>query len=36
MPETFIINSEGEIIYRHAGPVTQKIFDREFLPRMSD
>ena len=36
VPETFIINSEGEIIYRHAGPVTQTIFDKEFLPRMPD
>ncbi len=36
VPETFIINAKGEIVYRHAGPVTQAIFDREFLPRMSD
>ena len=36
VPETFIINSRGEIIYRHAGPVTETIFNREFLPRMSD
>ena len=36
VPETFIVNPKGEIIYRHAGPVTQAIFNREFLPRMSD
>ena len=28
IPETFIINSEGIIKYRHVGPITKKIYKR--------
>ena len=28
IPETFIINSNGIIIYRHVGPVTKKIYKK--------
>ena len=29
LPETFIINKEGEIIYKHTGPLTKKIIEDE-------
>ena len=28
IPETFIINSKGIIKYRHAGPITKKIYKK--------
>ena len=32
VPETFIINANGEIIYRHAGPLLYNVFQNEVLP----
>ena len=32
VPETFLINDKGEIIYRHAGPILYNIFKSEVLP----
>ena len=32
VPETFLINKKGEIIYRHAGPILYSDFKDEFLP----
>ena len=29
LPETFIINKKGEIIYKHTGPLTKKIIEDE-------
>jgi cytochrome c biogenesis protein CcmG/thiol:disulfide interchange protein DsbE len=29
LPETFIINREGKIIFKHTGPLTKKILDNE-------
>jgi len=29
LPETFIINKDGEIIYKHTGPLTKKIIEDE-------
>ena len=29
LPETFIINKDGEIIYKHIGPLTKKIIEDE-------
>ena len=29
LPETFIINRDGEIIYKHTGPLTKKIIENE-------
>ena len=29
LPETFIINKDGEIIYKHTGPLTKKIIEEE-------
>ncbi len=32
VPETFLINKKGEIMYRHAGPLLYSIFKDEVLP----
>jgi periplasmic protein thiol:disulfide oxidoreductases, DsbE subfamily len=32
LPETFIINKDGLIIYKHLGPITEKIFNEEIKP----
>ncbi len=29
LPETFIVNKDGEIIFKHTGPLTKKIIDNE-------
>ena len=29
LPETFIVNKDGEIIYKHTGPLTKKIIEDE-------
>jgi len=32
LPETFIVNSKGIIIYKHLGPLTRKIITNEIAP----
>jgi len=32
VPETFLINEKGDIIYRHAGPLLYNVFKSEILP----
>ena len=32
VPETFLINEKGEIIYRHAGPLLYNTYNSEVLP----
>ena len=32
VPETFLINTNGKIIYRHAGPLLYNVFKSEVLP----
>ena len=31
-PETFMINENGIIIYKHTGPITEKVWLSDFLP----
>ncbi len=31
-PETFMINENGIIIYKHTGPITEKVWLNDFLP----
>ena len=33
-PETFLINPEGTVIYKHLGPLDTQIWEREFVARM--
>ena len=32
LPETFIINDKGKIIYKHLGPLNKKIIKNEIIP----
>lgn len=34
-PETFLINPQGHVVYKHLGPLTSGIWEREFLPRIA-
>lgn len=33
-PETFFIDASGTVRYRHVGPMTREVWDREFLNRL--
>ncbi|MDO5611846.1 MAG: DsbE family thiol:disulfide interchange protein [Paracoccus sp. (in: a-proteobacteria)] len=33
-PETFILDSEGRILYRHAGPLIREDYTQRFLPQL--
>ena len=33
-PETFIIDAEGKILYRHAGPLVREDYTNRFLPEL--
>ena len=32
LPETFLINKSGKIIYKHLGPLTKEIINNEIIP----
>jgi len=32
VPETFVIDDEGTVLLRHAGPLTRQVYDRHFAP----
>ena len=34
VPETYIINGNGEIIFRHTGPLDENVIANEFMPRL--
>lgn len=34
-PETFIVDADGIIRYKHVGPITPEIWTREFMPRIA-
>ena len=33
-PETFLLDASGTIIYKHIAPLTQAVWDSEFVPRI--
>jgi len=33
-PETFVLNKEGQIVYRHVGMITQELWEKELLPML--
>jgi DsbE subfamily thiol:disulfide oxidoreductase len=33
-PETFLIDAQGVVQYRHVGPMTAEVWQREFLGRL--
>jgi cytochrome c biogenesis protein CcmG/thiol:disulfide interchange protein DsbE len=32
VPETFVVDANGIVLYRHAGPVTREVLDRDLRP----
>ncbi|MEE9455374.1 MAG: DsbE family thiol:disulfide interchange protein [Paracoccaceae bacterium] len=32
VPETFVIDKNGKVLYRHPGPLTQRVLDERILP----
>lgn len=35
VPETFVIDGNGKVLYRHPGPLTQRILDERILPAIA-
>lgn len=35
-PETFLIAPNGNVIYKHLGPLNDTVWQREFVPRITD
>jgi len=35
-PETFLIGADGTVLYKLVGPLTEDIWQTEFLPRLAD
>lgn len=35
-PETFLINAEGQVVYRFTGPLNRALWDEEFVPRIAE
>ena len=35
-PETFLINPEGEVVYRFTGPLNRSLWEQEFVPRITE
>ena len=33
-PETFFIDADGRVQYRHVGPMTEEVWNREFIARL--
>lgn len=34
MPETFVINGEGKIAYKHVGPISEQSLERQLMPEI--
>jgi cytochrome c biogenesis protein CcmG, thiol:disulfide interchange protein DsbE len=32
MPETFVVNGKGQIVYKHVGPITPETLERKIMP----
>jgi cytochrome c biogenesis protein CcmG/thiol:disulfide interchange protein DsbE len=35
-PETFLINAEGQVVYRFTGPLSSVFWEEEFVPRIAE
>lgn len=33
-PETFLLDADGQVLYKHVAPITLEIWEREFMPRI--
>ncbi|MEM9230836.1 MAG: DsbE family thiol:disulfide interchange protein [Pseudomonadota bacterium] len=36
VPETFVIDGNGHVLLRHAGPITRSIYDQRFAPLLTN
>ena len=34
VPETFVLDGAGKVLYRHAGPLTRAVLDKKILPKI--
>ena len=34
LPETFLTNSFGDIIYKHTGPLSKEVIKKEIIPKL--
>ncbi len=34
-PETFLVSSDGNVLYKHIGPMNESIWQSEFVPRIA-
>jgi cytochrome c biogenesis protein CcmG, thiol:disulfide interchange protein DsbE len=34
-PETFLVNAQGQVVFKHIAPMTLEIWQQEFLPRIA-
>jgi cytochrome c biogenesis protein CcmG, thiol:disulfide interchange protein DsbE len=34
-PETYLVDRQGRVIYKYISPMTQQVWEREFLPRIA-
>ena len=35
-PETFLVSAEGIVLHKHLGPLTQQIWERDFVPLLGE
>jgi cytochrome c biogenesis protein CcmG/thiol:disulfide interchange protein DsbE len=36
VPETFLIDGKGRIVFKHVGPLTQDVLDKTILPKLAE
>jgi cytochrome c biogenesis protein CcmG/thiol:disulfide interchange protein DsbE len=36
VPETFLINRKGLVIFRHAGPITEDVLKKLLIPKLKE
>ncbi len=34
-PETFLIGTDGRVLYKHLGPLNEFIWERDFMPQIT-
>lgn len=35
-PETFLVGEDGNVLYKHIGPMDESVWQREFVPRIEE
>ena len=35
-PETFLVNADGNVVYRFTGPLSRALWNQEFVPRIAE